>query len=800
MAGPYTWQFASIADLEGLGQAAGTTVQVAFVSGDYEGLYVWDPTSMLSPVVGQIVQVTGINTGRFIRALNAVPATPIQYGAVGDGKQVTGAASVSGSNLTVAGASFASNDVGKTIHVLPNGVYFLGYISGTTLTVTSVISGTLEVGQTLYNTANYSGYQVTAGTTITALGTGTGGAGTYTVSTSQTVNSSTYPAPIGGGAVGFTGTISAVVSATEITLSAAPSGNPNGITSLVTYGTDDSAAFASLLASGMKNISIPSGFIFMVNSQLTLPDNMIIGGGGTICLAASTALVVGSDTLIENLTILGSNPDRSVVNPNDEALGVTARVSNNIYKNVTFQRFDTAILTPGTNIQVVGCIFQQIGNNNPGLWTAGNGVCISTWHVGLGGGVSIKCRGNQAEDCGAFSAFLNDLDVISSENTLDRASYIGMGQQGITRLSHIGNHIRNTFDNGIDMQVCSSTVLQGNTITDAGQSATPQTGSRVGLFWGSDGGTYPSSCSITGNVIEQSAVYNSDLKGGLIVSANGGYDITINGNTFSQVSLEDINTNGRAVWVGNTFSNSYFELFGGAPHVLSNLFYQSYLFLNTDTDPSKIAGNEFNGFLAGKSYQLELTGANAGLTMLKVDGNSFLTGSPRSATVYPVLVDFTNINSFDFTNNKTDTANFMANLLTQLPTFYKGNVSEVLSAAATPFNAGWQDVVYYATTAGSSAINLNLNSSEGSSAGGLLGKPTLVVVSIFNQAAGAAVQGIYAVQAGNAGYGAAFYTATQIAKTPVVNTVDFTAVISGSDFVVTPTGNGVNGEIIISFM
>lgn len=63
-----------------------------------------------------------------------------------------------------------------------------GSISGTTLTVTAVGSGALTVGQTL------SGSGVTAGTKITALGTGTGGTGTYTVSASQTVASTTVTA------------------------------------------------------------------------------------------------------------------------------------------------------------------------------------------------------------------------------------------------------------------------------------------------------------------------------------------------------------------------------------------------------------------------------------------------------------------------------------------------------------------------------------------------------------------------------------------------------------------------------
>ena len=63
------------------------------------------------------------------------------------------------------------------------GPAFTGSISGTTLNVSAVGSGTLGVGMTVYGTG------VSAGTTITALGTGSGGAGTYTISATQTVSS-----------------------------------------------------------------------------------------------------------------------------------------------------------------------------------------------------------------------------------------------------------------------------------------------------------------------------------------------------------------------------------------------------------------------------------------------------------------------------------------------------------------------------------------------------------------------------------------------------------------------------------
>lgn len=62
---------------------------------------------------------------------------------------------------------------------------FTASISTTTLTVSSVASGTLRLGMELTGTG------VTAGTRITDFGTGTGGTGTYTVSVSQTVASTT---------------------------------------------------------------------------------------------------------------------------------------------------------------------------------------------------------------------------------------------------------------------------------------------------------------------------------------------------------------------------------------------------------------------------------------------------------------------------------------------------------------------------------------------------------------------------------------------------------------------------------
>ncbi|SDR17526.1 phage cement protein [Paraburkholderia tuberum] len=88
-------------------------------------------------------------------------------------------------------AAYANNSNGKirfdenwaaasvTGQIDPNVV--TGSIDGDTLTVAAVTSGVLAVDQTI------SGTGIADGTTIIALGTGTGGAGTYTVDTPQDV-------------------------------------------------------------------------------------------------------------------------------------------------------------------------------------------------------------------------------------------------------------------------------------------------------------------------------------------------------------------------------------------------------------------------------------------------------------------------------------------------------------------------------------------------------------------------------------------------------------------------------------
>ena len=84
----------------------------------------------------------------------------------------------------------------------PSTAVFTGTISGTTLTVTAVTNGTIGISQSLF------GLNVAQETVITALGTGSGGVGTYTINISQTVSTAELMNSTAVAAV-FTGTIAA---------------------------------------------------------------------------------------------------------------------------------------------------------------------------------------------------------------------------------------------------------------------------------------------------------------------------------------------------------------------------------------------------------------------------------------------------------------------------------------------------------------------------------------------------------------------------------------------------------------
>jgi hypothetical protein len=154
--------------------AAATAIQTALAA--------YDAVTTAAIAATTTLSVTGSITGSIL-TVTVLGAGSVQVGAVlaGTGvtagtqilQQLTGTANGVGTYLVSASQSVGS-----------------GTITGSygTMTVSAVASGTLAVGQVV------SGAGVTAGTTITAKLTGTGGTGTYVVSPSQTASSTTISA------------------------------------------------------------------------------------------------------------------------------------------------------------------------------------------------------------------------------------------------------------------------------------------------------------------------------------------------------------------------------------------------------------------------------------------------------------------------------------------------------------------------------------------------------------------------------------------------------------------------------
>lgn len=183
------------------GSISGTNLTVSAV---YNGtIHIGDAlitTGALATVITG--QTSGTTGGAGVYTVNVSQTTP----ATDMGISSSGMSS--GVNQVQIGASAAATitNLRWAINAL-HPSYFVGYISGSTLTVTQPQTGLLHVGDKLtasFVQASGAAASTTAGTVITAIGSGNQGlVGTYTVNNSQTVGSSSLPVQFNG----YSGTI-----------------------------------------------------------------------------------------------------------------------------------------------------------------------------------------------------------------------------------------------------------------------------------------------------------------------------------------------------------------------------------------------------------------------------------------------------------------------------------------------------------------------------------------------------------------------------------------------------------------
>ena len=278
-------------------------------------------TTYISPFTGQTISPSQVS----YESLTISANTPLSW-------------PINGNN-TVVSANII--DVTATI----GGAVFRGTISGVTLTVTSVTSGTIAVGQVI------TGTNIASGTTITALGSGSGGTGTYTISISQTIGTaeaitasalllelppatqvSTGQAIIvrNVGSNSFTvadtsgNTIVSVASGIAYYIWLTNNSTVNGTWTEVQLGAGTSSANASQLAGyGLEALGATLNTITPITSYYsssTLSANaqsqlsVWRGGAGTITLPAASVVGMNWFTIIKNngtgiLTVQTSGTD-----------------------------------------------------------------------------------------------------------------------------------------------------------------------------------------------------------------------------------------------------------------------------------------------------------------------------------------------------------------------------------------------------------------------------------------------------------------------------------------------------------
>jgi hypothetical protein len=218
--------------------------------------------SSINQYEGYLTSSTAVFTGKIDNGAGLAGTTldvsAVSSGTIAVGMSVSGyissnlTASISGTTLNVTVASTSNLKVGTIIQ----GV---GVTSNTTITALGTGSGgtgtySVNNSQTVASTSMLGVFYITAGTTITALGTGTGGVGTYTVNTSQLIPVGTSITgiagswgTIGGGATGAGGDQVFYENSKTVTTSYTLSTNKNAMST------------GPITISGGAVVTVPSG-------------------------------------------------------------------------------------------------------------------------------------------------------------------------------------------------------------------------------------------------------------------------------------------------------------------------------------------------------------------------------------------------------------------------------------------------------------------------------------------------------------------------------------------------------------
>jgi RHS repeat-associated protein len=327
--------------------------------------------------VGQSVAGTGVSAGTVITAFGTGTGGTGTY-AVSPSQTASSTALTTSPNSAVVTGSLAPNGGVVTGSITPSAAVVTGSIASNTLTVTAVTSGVLQVGQSVTGTG------VASGTFITGLGTGNGGTGTYNINGAQTVSSTTLTAAGAGGAmtvsavtsgiltVGQSVTGSGVTSGTVITAL----GSGFGGTGTYTVSPSQTVSSTTLTGSGTGGAMLVSA-----TTSGTLAVGQSVNGSGVTTGTVITALNSGTGTtgvyVVSNSQTVGSellstSPSAAVVT--GSISGTTLTVSAMTSGTLGLRQTVTGSgVTAGTVISAFGT-----GTGGTGTYTLNNSQTVSS--------------------------------------------------------------------------------------------------------------------------------------------------------------------------------------------------------------------------------------------------------------------------------------------------------------------------------------------------------------------------------------------------------------------------------------
>jgi hypothetical protein len=200
----------------------------------------------------------------------------------------------------------------------PAAATFEGSISGTTLTVTLMKSGTIAAGQQLF------GLGISDRTVITALGTGTGGTGTYVLNISQTIAT---PQPLSSATVGAI--VTGSISGTTLTVTAVTSGTLYPGQTVQGTGVTAGTIITALGGSAAISFSITTA-----GTGYAVGDTITVNGGVYTAQATYTVATIGGSGAVTGLTLVSNG--NYTIQPGTPSTTITSGNGTGLTLTLTF--------------------------------------------------------------------------------------------------------------------------------------------------------------------------------------------------------------------------------------------------------------------------------------------------------------------------------------------------------------------------------------------------------------------------------------------------------------------------------